>query len=89
MPHVNTSNHAPYFSIIILFSHEVFGHFSISVVALRAYALNKWIMMNLAKVSPATLTFKSDKIQLIAGNHVTRAAMLVVKTIKNFFAEFA
>ena len=47
VPHVNTSNHAPYFSIIILFSHECFVHLSMSVVALRAYALNKCIMINL------------------------------------------
>ena len=47
VPHVNTSNHAPYFRIIILFSHECFVHLSMSGVALRAYALNKCIMMNL------------------------------------------
>ena len=47
VPHVNTSNQAPYFSILILFNHECFVHLSRPVVALRAYALNKRIMMNI------------------------------------------
>ena len=47
VPQVNTSNHAPYFSILILFNHECFVQLSMSVFALRAYALNKCIMMDL------------------------------------------
>ena len=46
VPHVNTSNHAPYFGIIILFSHECFVHLSMLVVAIRACALNKRIITN-------------------------------------------
>ena len=56
VPQGNTSNHAPYFSILILFNHECFVYLSMSFVALRAYALNKITRNDERDVSPATLT---------------------------------